>query len=77
MKIRDIILIILALIGIVAALWYLLGDSPSFEQAILILIAGMVFSNSIKISNIDARLHSLEKSFSHLSKDFKEHIKHK
>jgi len=75
MKIQDIILLILTLIAISVSIWYLIGDSPSFEQAILILIATMVFSNSTKISDINTRLNSLEKSFSHLAKDFKEHIR--
>ena len=77
MKIRDIILIILALIAVGITIWYIFGSSPSFEQTLLVLIITILFANSIKISSIKTKLNLFEKSFAHLAKDFKEHIQHK
>jgi len=70
MKIQDIIIWILFITSLVVAIWYLFGDSPTFEQAILIFILTILFTNSIKISK-------LKKSFDYLAKDFKQHITHK
>jgi len=38
MKLTDIIIWILFLISIDMALWYIIGNSPTFEQAILVFI---------------------------------------
>ena len=77
MKITDIIIIILTIISLITAGGYLFNDSPTFEQALLIFILTLLFANSLKVSKRDTKLNSLGKSFSYLSKDFKEHIKHK
>lgn len=75
MKIQDIILIILTLVSVATAIWYLFGDSPTFEQAILIFALTILITNSTKLSGLNTKLNLLEKSFVHLAKDFKEHIK--
>ena len=38
MRISDIIIWILFLVSLVVAGWYLFGNSPTFEQAILVFI---------------------------------------
>ena len=59
------------------AAWYFFGNSPTFEQAILVFILTLLFTIGTKISNTNAGLELLEKRFNSLAKDFKEHIKHK
>ena len=77
MKLVDIILIILALLSLSVALLYLFGNSPTFEQSILLLTLTLLFTIGIKITQISTKLSLLDKSFTHLAKDFKLHIKHK
>jgi len=84
MKIQDIIIWTLVVVSIMMALWYLFGNSPTFEQAILVFVLTLLFTIHTKISNIATKMDYLEKrffkieeSFIKLTKDFKEHIKHK
>jgi len=72
MKLGDIIITILAIISLAVGLWYLFGNSPTFEQALIILILTIQVSTVIKITQVGSRLTSLERSFSNLAKDFKE-----
>ena len=58
-------------------LWYLFGNSPTFEQAILILIVTLLFTIGTKVSDANAKLELFERRFNALAVDFKEHIKHK
>lgn len=77
MKIIDMILIILTSISVVTAVWYLFGNSPTFEQAILIFMITLLVMNNSKIIKLDTKLTNLEKRFIHLAKDFKQHITYK
>jgi len=77
MKIQDIILIILTLVSVATAVWYLFWNSLTFKQTLLILIITFLFINATKLSGLNTKLNLLEKSFIHLAKDFKEHIKKK
>jgi len=77
MKLQDIIIIILFIISVAVALWYLFGSSPTFEQTILVVILTLSITNIIKVSVLENRFLNLEKSFSRLAHDFKEHIRHK
>ncbi|MBS3080988.1 hypothetical protein J4221_05930 [Candidatus Pacearchaeota archaeon] len=58
----DIILIILFLFAIALALWYLFGDSPTFEQIIIGFILPVIFGIAIKIAIIETRLNYIEKN---------------
>ncbi len=77
MKLGDIVLILIAILALVTAAWYLFGNSPTFEQTLLIFILGMVMANGLRIHSFSAKMNYFEKSFSSLVKDFKEHVKHK
>ena len=77
MKIYDIILIILFVVSLIVVFWYLFGDSPTFEQGMLILMATFLFTIYGNTRALDVRLTGLERSFSRLAGDFKEHLKHK
>ena len=70
MKLRDIILWILVIFSIIIVIWYLFGNSPSFEQTILILILTILFSISTKIVDISHKIVYLERRFSNLEKSF-------
>ncbi len=72
MKIQDIIIWVLFILSILVALWYLFGNSPTFEQAILVLILTILIANVSNISEIKTRLKLLEGSFIRLVADFKE-----
>lgn len=82
MKISDIILIILALISLAMVGGYFFGNSPAFEQTLLVLIITFLFKiqtstnlNNLETKNLKERFHKLEKSFIHLVKDFKGYMK--
>jgi sensor histidine kinase YesM len=78
MKLQDIIIWILFILSIVVALWYLFGNSPTFEQAIIVFILTVLFTISVKISDIKSevkwlksRFIKMEDSFIKLVDDFK------
>lgn len=62
-------------IGVV--LWYFFGNSPTLEEAILVLILMLVITNIIQTKGNDYRIKTLERNFHFFAKDFKEHTKHK
>ena len=66
MKLQDIILWILMLIAIIVVLWYVFGNSPTFEQAILVLLLGLSITTLVK-------LRVLETRFNFLARDFREY----
>ena len=72
-NIADIILIILFLFAIALALWYLFGDSPTFEQIIIGFILPVIFVVSIKMAVIETRINYVEKNikegFNKIKKD--------
>ena len=71
MKIRDIILWILFLTAIFVSLWYIFGNSPSFEQALIVLVISLLFAVYAKISDMSSRIVVLEKSFFNMESSFK------
>ena len=71
MKIRDIILWILFLTAIFVSLWYIFGNSPSFEQALIVLVISLLFAVYTKISDMSSRIVVLEKSFFNMESSFK------
>ncbi len=82
-NIYDILFWIIFIIAVITALWYIFGDSPTFEQTILILIAGFLFKiqgniifNSLGIKSLKRKFNIIEKSFIRLASDFKNHVKH-
>lgn len=77
MKIEDIILGILFIISIVMGIWYLFGDSPTFEQTLLVLIITFLFKIQTDVTFNSITIKNLKTSFMHLADDFKKHIKHK
>ncbi len=77
MKFGDIILILITILALATAVWYLFGNSPTFEQTLLIFILGMVMANGLRIHSFSTKINYFEKSFLSLAKDFKMHIKHK
>ena len=84
MRWQDIILWVLFFLSIAVALWYLFGNSPTFEQTILVFILTILFAIGSKINNLHAEFkffkkhfNNLEKSFIMLSKDFKDHLNDK
>ena len=70
MKIMDIILWILIIVALIISLWYLFDHTPSFEEAILILILTILYTINTRISDIGARLYQSERRFSNLEKSF-------
>ncbi len=77
MKLLDIIFLILFLASVFVAFWYLFGSSPTFEQGLLLMILTLLIANVADVREMKTKFRLLEKSFIRLSKDFKEHIKHK
>lgn len=59
-------------------LWYLFGDSPTLEQALLVLIIGLLFkmqsqiiSNSKDVDILKLKFGKIEHSFIKIADDFK------
>ena len=73
-RISDIIIWILFIASVIMFLWYIFGNSTSFEQMILVFILTVLFASSTKIINIGMKLNILERRFNSLAKDFKQHI---
>jgi len=78
MKWFDIIVWILFMIALAVSLWFIFGNSPTFEQTILVLIVTFLFTLHAKIISYGNRLDSisfkfekLENSFVRLVDDFK------
>ena len=63
MKLGDIILWILFFLSLAVALWYLFGNSPSFEQSVIIFLITAVFGIAINLTRFSTRLESLEVRF--------------
>ncbi len=76
-RISDIIICILFIASVILFLWYIFGNSPSFEQMILVFILTVLFTNSIKLNKLGLELKYFKQSFHSLADDFKNHIKHK
>jgi len=83
-KIYDTLFWIFFVASVIIGLWYIFGDSPTFEQTILFLILTFLFTNNSKITRVSTELNlakkrfdKLEDSFTRLVHDFKEHIKHR
>jgi hypothetical protein len=81
MKIENIIIWILFILTIIIVLWFIFGNSPTFEQTILAVAITFLFTIGVKIGGFGEKLNSierkfniLEKSFIRLSGDFKKHI---
>ena len=76
-KIYDILFWIFFVLGVIFFLWYVFGDSPTIEQALLILIITFLFKIQSNITSNTLEMKILRRSFTRLVEDFKEHIKHK
>jgi ammonia channel protein AmtB len=76
-NVYDVVLWVLFAVTVATVLWYVFGNSPTFEQGMLILILTLLFSSHGDLRENKIRLQSLEKSFGRLVTDFKEHKKHK
>ena len=80
-KIDNIIVWVLFILAVIVSIWYIFGNSPTFEQAILSISIAFLFTLGLKVGAHESRLNSferrfdsLEKSFINLVKDFKVHI---
>jgi len=68
MKVSDILIWAFLILTIVIVSWYIFGESPTLEQAILVLILTLSITSVIKLS-------VLETKFNFLARDFKRHVK--
>ncbi len=55
-KFKDVLSWILLGIGMLLVLWYIFGDSPTFEQALLVMITGYLVKISSKIGKMEGKL---------------------
>jgi len=70
-RIYDILLWIFFVLSVLIFLWYVFGNSPSFEQALLVLIIGLLFKIHSNVSTNTTELNVLRRSFINLVSDFK------
>jgi len=76
LKILDFLLWIFFILSIIFISWYAFGNSPTFEQTLLIFILGFVIANLASLKALKIDHNNLKRSFNALAKDFKEHIKY-
>lgn len=77
MKAEEIILWVLFLLGIAVVFWLIFGNTPTIEQALLILILTLVVKNSIDVKGLKSDLKHSKERFNALAKDFKEQARHR
>lgn len=75
--ISQVLAVITFIIAVIFAFWYIFGDSPTLEQALLIFIVGATVTTLIEIRVLANDHKHLKRSFHALAVDFKEHVKHK
>lgn len=73
-NIYDIIFWIFFMLSIIFFFWYLFGNSPTLEQALLVLIIGLLFKMQGSINSNKWEVKILKNSFIRLADDFKEHL---
>ncbi len=74
MKWQDIILWILFALSIAVGLWYLFGNSPTFEQALLVVIITFLFKIQYDLAVNKMEMKNFRAGFIRLAEDFKKHI---
>ncbi len=72
MKLSDIIIWILFIITLVFIFWYIFGNSPTFEQTILVFVVTAIFTIAIKISQFGSRMGYVEKDLRDLKINIKD-----
>jgi hypothetical protein len=77
MKWQDIVLWILFILSLIMGFWYLFGNSPTFEQTLLVLIITFLFKIQYDVAINSFEAKNLRISFNALAKDFKEHLSNK
>lgn len=70
MKWYDILIWILFILSILVVLWYFFGNSPTLEEAILVLLLTLTITSIIRIKEVGFKLNSLENKFSRLENSF-------
>jgi len=74
LNIYDILFWIFFVIALAMILWYIFGDSPAIEQALLVLIITFLFKIQSDISSNKFKVYDLNKRLSTLEKYFKDKI---
>ncbi len=65
------------IITIIIVMWYFFGNSPTIEQALLVLIITLLFKIQTDIYSNKIETIMLKTSFIKLVKDFKTHLTNK
>ena len=81
----EILFWIFFVLSVIVILWYIFGDSPTLEQALLILIITFLFkiqssviTNNYEIKTLKSRFKNLENSFiKYASYEWRDFITHK
>ncbi len=78
-KITEALFWTLILLSIFLLLWKIFGNSPTSDMVIYPIVIALVvksWTTSEDIATIKSKLGNLERQFSALAEDFKEHLKH-
>ncbi|MBS3088927.1 hypothetical protein J4402_04085 [Candidatus Pacearchaeota archaeon] len=71
LNIYEILFWIFFILAIVTVFWYIFGDSPTIEQALLILVISLLFKIQSNVSFNTAEITILKRSFIRMADDFK------
>ena len=72
MKILEITYWFLFGLGIAMVVWLIVGNTPSLDQALLILLVGMVIRNTVDINSTRKDISFLKRQFGSLARDFRD-----
>jgi len=70
-NIYEILFWIFFILAIITLFWYVLGNSPTLEQALLILVISLLFKIQSNVSFNTAEMHILKRRFIRMADDFK------
>ncbi len=73
--IYDILTLVFFVLSLIFFFWYLFGNSPTFEQTLLVFILGVAIANFANLRFLRTDHNNLKRSFFVLARDFKEHVK--
>ncbi|MBU3923428.1 MAG: hypothetical protein KJ592_00765 [Nanoarchaeota archaeon] len=71
----DLMIIIFFILSVVFVFWYVFGNSPSFVEAVLVMVLGLLIVNTTKVSVLESRFNNLERSHLRLSNDFRGYVR--
>ena len=72
MKLIELSFWILFTLGIAVVVWLIIGNTPTLEQALLVLTISLVINNTVEIKGVKKDIFYLKRQFGSMARDFKD-----